>query len=95
MQDIAIGVEHYIFKWWRKGSLGGVCEGVREALFILLGGRFPQTHIWKVIRQSRRYSTSKCTWTGARLGAGDPRGRPPPDGTPPGPPSSGWLTGGS
>ena len=27
------------------------------------------------------------------MGSGDPEGRPAPDGTPPGPPSSGWLAG--
>ena len=39
-------------------------------------------HIWKESRLSRRYSSPRRTWTGARLGSGDPRGRPAPDGTP-------------
>ena len=46
-------------------------------------------HIWKESRLSRRYSSPRRTWTGARLGSGDPRGRPAPDGTPR--PSLLWL----
>ena len=41
---------------------------------LVVGSR--RMHIWKVSRLSRCYSTPRCTWTGFRLGSGDPVSRP-------------------
>lgn len=79
------------------GWMGEWIEGWGEAPFIAQRGRFPPElickHIPSGLRLSRRYSSPKCTWTRARLGSGKPGGRLDSDGAPPGPPSSGWLTG--
>jgi len=48
-------------------------------------------HIWKESRLSRRYSSPRRTWTGARLGSGDLRGRPAQMAPPR--PSFLWLAG--
>ena len=49
--------------------------GWRRGLFIALEVGFPPTHIWKVIRCLGSHSSSKCTWTGTRLGSADLGGR--------------------
>ena len=59
-----------------------VLRGVRGILFILVEVGFPQTHIWKVIRRLGIYSSTKCTWTGARAGSAEPGVQPTPPGAP-------------
>jgi len=55
-------MEHYIFKWWRKRSLGWCVEnGEGGAAFIVLEVGSLHMHIWKVIGKSRRNSMLKCT----------------------------------
>ena len=57
-----------------------VCERWREPPFIVFRVGSRQKHIWKVIRRSRGHATSKCTWTGGRLGSADPGDRSAPPG---------------
>ena len=57
-----------------------VCERWREPPVIVFRVGSRQKHIWKVIRRSRGHATSKCIWTGGRLGSADSGGRPAPPG---------------
>jgi hypothetical protein len=68
----------------------------RGGSFYSLPGRFPPSlsmeTLATALRKRRGYSTSKCTWTGTRLGSAKPRVRSTPGGAPLALPSSGSLT---
>ena len=56
-----------------------MCErGGEGALFILVEVGFPPTHTWKVIGRLGSYHSSRCTWTGGRVGSDEPGVQPTP-----------------